>query len=447
MNVTMPAPPAAPPIAAPTDRAVAGVQPKTTSTTSSTGRRTDDERTFEDQLDEVAVALAVPALPTPIDAHAKTPPAAGPTPVVATAGGATPATMPAPNPLTPAADSLTSAALIAAPVALTAEPIITEIEGSPTPLTTTATAAPATLAPATPAPATPAPVAADTAVTHDVPGPAGAPIATTNDPAAAAAATAPTTDPTTAGSVPPTMSGTLTEPIAPPVAPLPSPSASPPIATTSPTPVDGAGSTAPQAVLAAIVDAAPDATVAAETDAATDVDSAEIDNVAVADTSTPPVLTNLTMSARRDDASAGRVGGLAPAIAAVDADTDDLPAPIRLAPPRTIAVDLNDEGLGPLRVIATTEQRSVHLTVSAGEAVVRDALVRQQADLRHDLAEVGLQLGSFEVDARAANRDDTDQPALTGDRDRPAAKPARDVVATAPVHRTHDADGRLDLRL
>ena len=138
------------------------------------------------------------------------------------------------------------------------------------------------------------------------------------------------------------------------------------------------------------------------------VDSVDSAGDAVADASTPPALANLTTSARRDDSSAGRVDGLAPAIAEA---TDDLPAPIRLAPPRTIAVDLNDEGLGPLRVIATTEQRTVHLTVSAGEAVVRDALVRQQADLRHDLADAGLQLGSFEVDARAADRDHTDQPA------------------------------------
>ena len=121
--------------------------------------------------------------------------------------------------------------------------------------------------------------------------------------------------------------------------------------------------------------------------------------------------------------------------------------PARIAPPRTIAVDLNDEGLGPLRVIATNEQRTVHLTVSASEAVVREALVRQQADLRHDLADVGLQLGSFEVDSRAADRDQPNQPTVSGDRDRPSVRSAGALAATAPIPSSQDADGRLDLRL
>ena len=100
-------------------------------------------------------------------------------------------------------------------------------------------------------------------------------------------------------------------------------------------------------------------------------------------------------------------------------------------------------------MVATTEQRTVHLTVSAGEAIVRDALVRQQADLRNDLADAGLQLGSFEVDARTADHGHPDQPTVmsNGDRDRPTARSAAGRAATAPIHDTHDADGRLDLRL
>ena len=78
---------------------------------------------------------------------------------------------------------------------------------------------------------------------------------------------------------------------------------------------------------------------------------------------------------------------------------------------------------------------------------MRDALVRQQADLRHDLADVGLQLGSFEVDSRAADRDHANQPTVTGDRDRQSPRSAGALAAAAPTPSTHDADGRLDLRL
>ena len=162
------------------------------------------------------------------------------------------------------------------------------------------------------------------------------------------------------------------------------------------------------------------------------------------DTTTQPTFAIHTPSARHDDASPTTTGGAAAAIAE---SADDLAPPTRLAPPRTIAVDLNDEGLGPLRVIATSEQRTVHLTVSASEAVVREALVRQQADLRNDLADAGLQLGSFEVDSRAADRDHANQPTVTGDRDRPSVRSAGSSGATAPIPSPHDADGRLDLRL
>jgi hypothetical protein len=176
------------------------------------------------------------------------------------------------------------------------------------------------------------------------------------------------------------------------------------------------------------------------------IDITGIDSADGADTTTPPVLVNQASSLRRDDAPARVAGGPAPLI--TDA-ADDLAPPIRLAPPRTIAVDLNDEGLGPLRVVATTEQRTVHLAVSAGEAIVRDALVRQQADLRHDLADAGLQLGSFEVDARAADRDHTDQPAATSDsdRDRQTARSVAGRAAATPIHDTYESDGHLDLRL
>ncbi|HWM21163.1 MAG TPA: flagellar hook-length control protein FliK [Ilumatobacteraceae bacterium] len=417
MNVTMPAPaPTAPSSSsatqAPIDRVV-GREHSRTSTTS-TGRRNDDERTFEEQLDEAAVALAPTPQPKPIDAHAKPRTATGPAAVGATETPATPTT-----PTTAAVpDSLTSpnaptavaaAAPVAAPAAVAADLVITEID----------------------VPA--ASLATDAAVTANVPASTGdAPTTAATDPATVAAVMTTAVD-----TASPDDAADAAAPLAPPTSPLDSsPTATPG------TPDTGAVLATSPAAFGAMVDAAVDATVDADTAAATEVDVVDVAGDAVADASTPPTLANLTTSARRDDTSAGRVDGLAPAIAEA---ADDVPAPLRVAPPRTIAVDLNDEGLGPLRVIATSDQRTVHLTVSAGEAVVRDALVRQQADLRHDLADAGLQLGSFEVDARAANRDDADQPAPTGDR--PTAEPAGALAVASPVHRTHDADGRLDLRL
>ena len=318
----------------------------------------------------------------------------GPTPVVAT--GATPTTTPVPN-QTPTADSLPATALVTAPVALTAQPVITEIEGSPTPQTTT---------PTTPAPAAPALLAADAAVTHDVPG-TGERTDRVDDRSGSRRERG-------ADLGRDTHRARRTARDDAPVA-VGRPSHRDDVADACSTERITA---APPAVLAATVDAALDATVDAETDAATDVDRA---GPTLADPTTPPALANLI---RRSAATTRRPPGSAVRHRSTAEAADDLAAPLRLAPPRTIAVDLNDEGLGPLRVIATSEQRTVHLTVSAGEAVVRDALVRQQADLRHDLADAGLQLGSFEVDARAADRDHTDQPATARDRDRPTARSA-----------------------
>ncbi len=159
--------------------------------------------------------------------------------------------------------------------------------------------------------------------------------------------------------------------------------------------------------------AAAGATIDAVTtiDAVDDIDTVADVAGAVTDATTQPALAIHAPSVRHGDTSPTPAGGPVPVLAE---SADDLAVPIRIAPPRTIAVDLNDEGLGPLRVIATSEQRTVHLTLSASEAVVREALVRQQADLRHDLADAGLQLGSFEVDSRAADRDHANQPTVDG---------------------------------
>ena len=312
-------------------------------------------------------------------------------------------------------------AAVATPAVATA-PVITVIEGSPVPTA-------------------PSPVTGD-------------PVADTSAPATAgdAPALAPADDDASAGTSTPDAEAASNAPA--PIAPIAMPVDIDPVAT----PDAGQDPATSQTALAAAVHAAgttndtvADTTIDTDArhrqlDTTIETDTA-IDTVADTDssidTATQPAFAIQSPATRHDDASPTSSGGPAPVIEAAD----DLAVPLRMAPPRTIAVDLNDEGLGPLRVIATSEQRTVHLTVSASEAVVRDALVRQQSDLRNDLADAGLQLGSFEVDSRAADRDQANQPTTTGDRDRQSARSSGALAAAAPIPSTHDADGRLDLRL
>jgi hypothetical protein len=69
-------------------------------------------------------------------------------------------------------------------------------------------------------------------------------------------------------------------------------------------------------------------------------------------------------------------------------------------------MDLGDEGLGPLRLSALTQGGTVHLTLSAADPQVRDALARQSFELRRDLETAGIQLGTFDVGADGGRRGD-----------------------------------------
>ena len=481
MNVTMPAPaPTATPAAPPSDR----IAPRERTSTTPSERRTDDERTFEEQLDEVAVALGSTPRQDPIEARTKPHTTSGPSATVSTAFAAPLAsTKPTPPATAGTAGDTPGDTAVAAPPVAIAAPVVTEIEGphallvaapttqalsapatstDGTPPSTTDVATPATTeptptatVPTTTTTDTPAPATTEPTPTATLPTPTDTPVPATTEPTATATlptttdTPAPaTTDPTATANLPTTTTepGTTSDANATPLPTLTSPANTGPIATAA-TSVGGADPAPHQTSLGAASKLALDAT-SDDVDAPIDakIDITGIDSADGADTTTPPVLVNQASSLRRDDAPARVAGGPAPLI--TDA-ADDLAPPIRLAPPRTIAVDLNDEGLGPLRVVATTEQRTVHLAVSAGEAIVRDALVRQQADLRNDLADAGLQLGSFEVDARAADRDHTDQPTATSDsdRDRQTARSAAGRAAATPIHDTHESDGHLDLRL
>jgi hypothetical protein len=386
MNITLPAPASAAPTAASTDRLTSAEQAAT-----DPAERHKHERTFEEQLDEMAVALAATT----------TPELAAPSEVS--------------RPATPA----------------TAQSVATEIER------------------VGPTPGTNGPRPSDTVATTVSEVVRPEPIA----PTAVTALGAPPTH------VSVTADRDILRPLAPPMwtvdtAPIDAPAPSPAGTEGAPLGPPLEVATGPTTDAADRIDPAPptvEPADAVEVELALDtvdaVEAVETDAPSSGDETTPPAIPIPTSSVRRDDSSAGTATGAAPLVAE---PVDELASPLRLAPPRTIAVDLNDEGLGPLRVIATSEQRTIHVTVSAGEAVVRDALVRQQADLRHDLADAGLQLGSFDVDASGADRDHGDRAAMTNERDRHAARPAVVPTRGTPIHISHDghrAAGRLDLRL
>lgn len=71
--------------------------------------------------------------------------------------------------------------------------------------------------------------------------------------------------------------------------------------------------------------------------------------------------------------------------------------PLGLVDTRRLAIDLGDEGLGPLRLQALTQGGTLHMSLSAADPLVREALVRNSFELRRDLESAGVNLGSLDV--------------------------------------------------
>jgi flagellar hook-length control protein FliK len=108
-------------------------------------------------------------------------------------------------------------------------------------------------------------------------------------------------------------------------------------------------------------------------------------------------------------------------------------------------MDLGDEGLGPLRLSALTQAGTVHLTLSAADPQVRDALARQSYELRRDLEGAGIQLGTFDVGADSQRRGDrTPDDADRADR---STAPVGTATSAATTARTGSAPRRPGARI
>jgi flagellar hook-length control protein FliK len=112
---------------------------------------------------------------------------------------------------------------------------------------------------------------------------------------------------------------------------------------------------------------------------------------------------------------------------------------------RRLEMDLGDEGLGPLRLSALTQAGTVHLTLSAADPQVRDALARQSYELRRDLEGAGIQLGTFDVGADSQRRGDrTPDDADRADR---STAPVGTATSAATTARTGSAPRRPGARI
>jgi Flagellar hook-length control protein FliK len=68
-------------------------------------------------------------------------------------------------------------------------------------------------------------------------------------------------------------------------------------------------------------------------------------------------------------------------------------------------VDLVEEGLGPLRMTALSRAGLLHVSLTAGDALVRSQLIDHAADLRREITAAGIDLGSFDVGSFTKHND------------------------------------------
>jgi Flagellar hook-length control protein FliK len=100
-----------------------------------------------------------------------------------------------------------------------------------------------------------------------------------------------------------------------------------------------------------------------------------------------------------------------------------------------LSIDLSDEGLGPLTLQAASGTGGLHVTLTAGDRAVGEALARAGSELRRELEADGTTLGSLDI-GHADQRGSGGAPGQSGwsTDDRQPARPHADPVA-APAHR------------
>lgn len=121
-----------------------------------------------------------------------------------------------------------------------------------------------------------------------------------------------------------------------------------------------------------------------------------------------------------------------------------------------IELDLADEGLGPLRLHALTNNGTLHLQLSSSDAGLRDMLSKHVDDLRSDIAASGLDLGSLDVgsapDEQHGHAGGTDDRSAAANRPHRstgegADRSGRPVPSTPARPRPSSLDLAVDLRL
>jgi flagellar hook-length control protein FliK len=145
---------------------------------------------------------------------------------------------------------------------------------------------------------------------------------------------------------------------------------------------------------------------------------------------------------------AGFAATLADATNRLGADLDRLvDRSVGLRDPGELSIDLSDEGLGGLVLSATSTAGQLHLKLTAADPTVADLLRNAGADLRRDLEQGGLQLGSFDIghgDGSPDRRPSTESGPATA---RPAADAGRLSALATPVRTSSSGAAGLDLRL
>ncbi|MCU1399149.1 MAG: hypothetical protein JWN62_2258 [Acidimicrobiales bacterium] len=122
--------------------------------------------------------------------------------------------------------------------------------------------------------------------------------------------------------------------------------------------------------------------------------------------------------------------------------------------PMHLDVDLGGEGLGPLRLRATSVAGQLHVSMTATDVRVRSALLDRSLDLKRDMRSAGLDLASFDVNGsvsgRASDRDPGGRSSAAHADDAPgSAAPVAEAAGGASLRRVTGAasTSRLDLLL
>jgi flagellar hook-length control protein FliK len=131
--------------------------------------------------------------------------------------------------------------------------------------------------------------------------------------------------------------------------------------------------------------------------------------------------------------------------------------------PMHLDVDLGDEGLGPLRLRASTIGGELHVALASGDAHVRAALAAHAPELRREMEAAGLNPSSLDVGASTSGSDGSHGEHAAGSsaqqqsaaengsgrtvRDRYATTGSRPGARSAANPRPRPTSSRLDLLL